>query len=141
MKSLVVLILSVLALSHSEEIKDEKDVLVLKETNFDEAIAAHKHILVEFCKYICPRVVCSDFYINWLYCMIDAPWCGHCKALEPEYAKAAATLKEEGSEIKLGKVDAVAETKLGEKYQVQGYPTIKFFKDGKPTEYSGKFSD
>jgi len=115
MKPLVVLVLSVLALSLSEEIKEEKDVLVLTEANFDEAIAAHKHILVEF----------------------YAPWCGHCKALEPEYAKAAGALKKEGSEIKLAKVDAVAEPKLGEKHQVQGYPTIKFFKDGKASDYSG----
>lgn len=52
MKPLVVLVLTVLALSHSEEIKEEKDVLILTSANFDEAIAAHKHILVEFCKYL-----------------------------------------------------------------------------------------
>jgi len=115
MKPLAVLILSILAFSYSEEITEEKDVLVLTEKNFDDAIAAHKHVLVEF----------------------YAPWCGHCKALEPEYAKAAGSLKAEGSEIKLAKVDAVAQTKLGEKYQVQGYPTIKFFKEGKPVEYTG----
>lgn len=51
MKPLVVLVLSILAFSYSEEIKEEKDVLVLTEKNFDEAIAANKHILVEFCKY------------------------------------------------------------------------------------------
>lgn len=50
MKPLAVLVLSILAFSYSEEIKEEKDVLVLTEKNFDEAIAAHKHVLVEFCK-------------------------------------------------------------------------------------------
>ena len=32
-----------------------------------------------------------------------APWCGHCKALEPEWKEAASKLK--GS-VKLGKVNA-----------------------------------
>merc|ERR1711937_914468 len=51
-------------------------------------------------------------------------WCGHCKALKPAWSEAAQKL---GGKVKLGNVDATVHTQLGQRFQVQGYPTIKVF--------------
>ena len=60
--------------------------------------------------------------------MFYAPWCGHCKKAKPQFVAAAAKMKEEGIEGKLAGVDCTQQSGLATKYEVKGYPTIKYFK-------------
>ncbi|KAJ6515851.1 thioredoxin-like protein [Mycena sanguinolenta] len=64
-----------------------------------------------------------------------APWCGHCKALAPHYEEAATALKEKN--IKLAKVDCVDQADLCQTNGIQGYPTLKVYRNGTPSDYTG----
>lgn len=85
----------------------------MKDDEYDEFIKANEFVLVE----------------------VYAPWCGHCKTLAPEYAKAAVELKEKG--VVLVKIDGTAEKKLAEKFGVKGFPTLKWVVNGDIKEYKG----
>ncbi len=87
---------------------EESDVAHLTDESFDEFVGNNPSVLV----------------------MYYAPWCGHCKALKPQYTEAAATLNEEGIVGKLAAVDATAQTKLGSQFKITGYPTLKYFENG-----------
>ncbi|KAJ9467511.1 hypothetical protein DIPPA_14108 [Diplonema papillatum] len=76
--------------------------------------------------------------------LLYAPWCGHCKAIHPEWEKLATSLK---GIVKVGAVDASQEKDVGQTYGVQGFPTIKMYgmntpanrgKGRKPLDYQQK---
>lgn len=71
-----------------------------------------------------------------------APWCGHCKTLAPIYEELATAFEHASDKVTIAKVDADAHKDLGRKHGVQGFPTLKWFADGKVEDYkSGRDLD
>ncbi|KAK1151537.1 protein disulfide-isomerase A3-like [Acipenser oxyrinchus oxyrinchus] len=81
------------------------DVLELGDSDFDSTASQHGTMLVEF----------------------FAPWCGHCQKLAPEYEAAATRLR---GVVALAKVDCTANSETCARFGVNGYPTLKIFRNG-----------
>ncbi|XP_060198001.1 protein disulfide-isomerase 5-2-like [Lycium barbarum] len=111
------LFLSPLSLAAEQKPQFDVDgkVLELDESNIEAAISTFDYILI-------------DFY---------APWCGHCKRLSPQLDKAAADLAVLKQPVVIAKVNADKYSNLVSKYEIDGYPTLKIFMHGVPTDYYG----
>ncbi|WWD17476.1 protein disulfide-isomerase domain [Kwoniella shandongensis] len=91
------------------------NVIDLDTTNFDQYVGGDRPALVEF----------------------YAPWCGHCKNLAPTYEQLADAFPTDKVVIAKTDADGVGR-ELGSRYDVKGFPTIKWFPAGssKPVDYS-----
>ncbi len=71
--------------------------------------------------------------------MLDVytPTCPHCKALAPEFLKAAKQAQASRKAYAFVKIDARDNPGLGSKYQITGFPTLKLFVNGNPIDYEG----
>ena len=96
------------------EFPKDKDVLILTDSTFENAINKYEYLMVFF----------------------YAPWCIRCNKFHPEYDKAASILKSEN--LFLAKVDATVEKKLDKKFEITGFPVLKLFIHGVPIEYTGE---
>jgi len=105
----------------SDNTGSSDDVVTLTDSNFKELVLDSKETwLVEF----------------------YAPWCGHCKNLAPQWARAATEVKSKSEgQVKLGALDATVHQSTAGRYGIRGYPTIKIFRQGfksdAPIDYDG----
>ncbi|XP_067884612.1 protein disulfide-isomerase A6-like [Heterodontus francisci] len=91
------------------------NVIKLTSINFNsQVIQSDKLWLVEF--YVC--------------------WCEHCEQFVPEWNKVATVLK---GIVKVGAIDVTKYTSIGHQYEIEEFPTIKFFgpNKNKPEKYYG----
>ena len=68
-----------------------------------------------------------------------APWCGHCKNLEPIYKDLGKAMKKEKNLV-IAKIDATAND-LPDNYSASGFPTIYFAPSNRkkePLVYDGE---
>ncbi|EZA51207.1 Protein disulfide-isomerase TMX3 [Ooceraea biroi] len=70
----------------------------------------------------------------WLL-MMYAPWCAHCKRLEPIWSHVAQHLH--STPIRVGRVDCTRFTNVANAFKVKGFPTILFLKDDQEYTYHG----
>ncbi|CAO1409516.1 unnamed protein product [Diamesa hyperborea] len=98
----------------AEKPKDEEwsadpnsEIAHLTSKTFDAMLKEEKSVLV-------------IFYANW---------CGHCKRIKPKFEEAAQKLKDKNIPGLLAAVDAMTEKDLASRYNVKGFPTLKYFEN------------
>ncbi|KAL1188626.1 Protein disulfide-isomerase 5-2 [Cardamine amara subsp. amara] len=107
--------LSASSSSSADELTIDGTVLELTDSNFDSAISTFDCIFV-------------DFY---------APWCGHCKRLNPELDAAAPILAKLKQPIVIAKLNADKYSRLARKLEIDAFPTLMLYNHGIPMEYYG----
>ncbi|KAK6590134.1 thioredoxin disulfide isomerase A6 transmembrane domain in C-terminal region [Cryptosporidium xiaoi] len=97
--------------THDSTFNEERFVINLTETKYNEEVLNANNDIVWFIKYF-------------------APWCGHCRNLNPEIIKVAEFFKD-NDKIKIARIDCTKESKLCKKNKINGYPTMRLYNKGK----------
>jgi len=100
--------------------KEPSKVVLLKDASFEDVVLdGGKDVMVAF----------------------KAPWCGHCKTLQPTWEKLAADYADD-ADVVIAEMDATDEgsKRMAERYGVTSFPQLKFFgkaAKGEPEDYQG----
>ncbi|EGR33508.1 hypothetical protein IMG5_051050 [Ichthyophthirius multifiliis] len=86
--------------------QDKNGIYILNPQNFNDFVTQNEHVFI-------------DFY---------APWCDHCKQLDPEFIKISQNYQNQN--VKFAKSDMSIHMSLSKKYKVDGYPDLRLFSFG-----------
>ena len=67
-----------------------------------------------------------------------APWCGHCKHFLPQAKIAAQAFAADNETVTIGRFNCDKYHQACQDFKVEGFPTIKLFKNGEAIPYSGE---
>lgn len=100
---------------------EENNILLLKNSDINSAISKFDNLLL----------------------IIYAPWSNHSKLMLSRLEFVAKGLNSINLNLELafGKIDATKNEEVLSRFDVKGYPTLKFFKKGKPVEYTGSYTN
>jgi thioredoxin 1 len=101
--------------ANTEAMSSETEPVQSMAQFFDASIAENKLTVV-------------DFYTTW---------CGPCKRMEPFIKE----VKAENSDINVLQVDAEAYMEISQRYNLEGYPTLIFFKGGQVVDRALGYMD
>ena len=104
-------------------------IVILGTFSFIPGIHGHGKVLELSDRFLPMR------YENMWLIKFYAPWCGHCKKLEPIWKHVAQSLTE--YPIRVGKIDCTRFTNVGSEFNIRGYPTIIFLKGEDSYTYEG----
>jgi protein disulfide-isomerase-like protein len=111
-------ILTVLAVFAAVANAAHNYVITVNDKTFDSVVNGERNVLVKF----------------------YASWCGPCKRLAPTIEAVSRNFPNPKGDVIIVQIDASKNRKIANRYNVNGFPTMKFFPKGskKPIEYDGK---
>lgn len=62
---------------------------------------------------------------------------GHCKRLAPVWQSLSTKLHDKKSDTKVGKIDCTKHRRVCSRFDVKGYPTLQYVRNGQHYKYQG----
>ena len=116
--------------TESEEFVTEK---AITETANTEAMSSETEPAQSMAQFFDAKIAENKLTVVDFY----TTWCGPCKRMEPFIKQ----VKAENSDINVLQVDAEAYMEISQRYNLEGYPTLIFFKGGQVVDRALGYMD